>query len=52
MRIDMCDLAGRQSVDELWGMNSTNGMSRQVCQASVKKLFSIIHPISEFEKMI
>jgi hypothetical protein len=38
LRIDMCDQAGRQSVDELGGMNSTNGMSRQDCQASVKKL--------------
>jgi hypothetical protein len=49
MRVDMCDQAGRQSVDELGGMNSTNGMARQVRQASVKV---IINPISKFEKVI
>jgi hypothetical protein len=41
MRIDMCDQAGRQSVDELGGMTATNGMARQVRQASVKKLLFI-----------
>jgi hypothetical protein len=41
MRIDMCDQAGLQSVGELGGMNSTNGMARQVRQASVKKLLFI-----------
>jgi hypothetical protein len=38
----MCDQAGRQSVVELGGMNSTNGMARQDRQASVKKLLFIL----------
>jgi hypothetical protein len=46
----MSDQAGRQSVDELGGMNSPNEMAQQDRQASVKKV--IIHPISNFEKVI